>query len=182
MNWILPGTVIQSKKEDAIYIENQFAAMFMGGGILLGQVCNITGLEPYTVQNWVKRGFLAPPESKHYNLNQLCRIININMLKKTLLMEQIVGLLGYINGSLVDTSDDIIDDSKLYFLFVKLAASKPSLRDPSEADASIEELLQDYAEPLPGAKERVFKVLKVMLTAWVAARLHDAANKMVESL
>ena len=182
MNWTLPGTVIQIKKSDAANIETQIAAMFMGGGILLGQVCTITGLEPYTVQNWVKRGFLPPPEQKHYNLNQLCRIININMLKRTLLMEQIVGLLGYINGSLTDTSDDIIDDSQLYFLFVKLAASKPSLRDPNDADSSIEELLQDYAEPVPGAKERVAKVLKVMLTAWVAARLHDAANRMTAEL
>lgn len=182
MNWILPGTVHITKREDAVHIENQFQAMFLGGGVVLSQVSAITGLEPYTVQNWVKRGFLSPPEHKRYNINQLCRIININMLKKTLLMEQIVGLLGYINGSLTDTSDDIIDDSQLYFLFVKLAASKPSLRDPSEADASIEALLQDYIEPVPGAKERVAKVLKVMLTAWVAARLHESANKMVEAL
>lgn len=182
MNWILPGTVHITKREDAVNIENQFQAMFLGGGVVLSQVSTITGLEPYTVQNWVKRGFLPPPEHKRYNLNQLCRIININMLKRTLLMEQIVALIGYINGSLTDTSDDIIDDSQLYFLFVKLAASKPSLRDPNDADSSIEELLQDYAEPVPGAKERVAKVLKVMLTAWVAARLHESANKMVEAL
>lgn len=182
MKWILPGTILTADREEAKYIENQFIAMFMGGGITLSQVCGITGLESYTVQNWVKRGFLPPPEHKRYNLNQLCRIININMLKRTLLMEQIVALIGYINGSLADTSDDTIDDSRLYFLFVKLAASKPSLRDPNDADSSIEELLQDYAEPVPGAKERVAKVLKVMLTAWVAARLHESANKMVEAL
>ena len=115
-------------------------------------------------------------------MTQLCRIININMLKRTLLMEQIVGLLAYINGSLVDTSDDIIDDSQLYFMFVKLAASKPSLRDPSEADASIDALLQDYEEPMPGAKERVAKVLRIMLTAWAAARLHDAASRLAGEL
>ena len=182
MKWTLPGTVLTRDREEAKYIENQFTAMFMGGGIALSQVCGLTGLEPYMVQNWVKRGFLPPPEHKRYNLNQLCRIININMLKRTLLMEQIVALIGYINGSLADTSDDTIDDSRLYFLFVKLAASKPSLRDPNDADSSIEELLQDYAEPVPGAKERVAKVLKVMLTAWVAARLHESANKMVEAL
>ena len=119
---------------------------------------------------------------QYYNLNQLCRIIIINMLKRTLLMEQIVGLLGYINGSLVDTSDDIIDDSKLYFMFVKLAATAPSLRDPSEGDAAIAKVLGDYAEPIPGAKERVGKVLRIMLTAWAAARLHDAASRMAEEL
>ena len=182
MKWTLPGTVLTRDHEEAKYIENQFTAMFLGGGIALSQVCGITGLEPYTVQNWVKRGFLTAPDHKRYNINQLCRIININMLKRTLLMEQIVGLLSYINGKLGDTSDDLIDDSRLYFMFVKLAAAKPSLRDPSEADSAIEVLLKDYAEPVEGAKERVAKVLKVMLTAWVAARLHESANKMVEAL
>ena len=182
MTWTLPGTVIQIEKAEAKNIEQGLNAMFLGGGIVLSQICNITGLEAYTVQNWVKRGFLPPPEQKHYNINQLCRIININMLKRTLLMEQIVGLLGYINGSLVDTSDDIIDDSKLYFMFVRLAATAPSLRDPSEGDAAIEAVLKDYAEPVPGAKDRVAKVLRIMLTAWAAARLHDAANLLVAEL
>ena len=172
MNWRLPGTILSIDRADAPFIEKQFSSMFLGGGIVLSQVAGITGLEPYTIQNWVKRGFLPPPDHKRYNLNQLCRIININLLKRTLLMEQICGLLGYINSSLFDTSDDIIDDSQLYFLFVKLAATAPSLRDTDEADASIDTLLQDYQEPFPGAKERVAKVMKVMLVAWVASKLH----------
>lgn len=182
MHWRLPGTILSIDRADAATIEKQFSSMFLGGGIVLSQVAGITGLEPYTIQNWVKRGFLPPPDHKRYNINQLCRIININLLKRSLLMEQIVGLLSYINGSLSDTSDDIIDDSQLYFLFVKLAASAPSLRDPNEANASIEALLQDYQEPIPGAKERVAKVMKVMITAWAAARLHDAANRMAAEL
>ena len=182
MHWRLPGTILSIDRADAATIEKQFSSMFLGGGIVLSQVAGITGLEPYTIQNWVKRGFLPPPDHKRYNINQLCRIININLLKRSLLMEQIVGLLSYINGSLSDTSDDIIDDSQLYFLFVKLAASAPSLRDPNEANASIEALLQDYQEPIPGAKERVAKVMKVMITAWGAARLHDAANRMAAEL
>ena len=168
--WTIPGTVLLADRAEATHIPQQLEALFFGGGITLSQVTSITGLEAYTVQNWVKRGFLPPPEQKHYNINQLCRIININMLKRTLLMEQIVGLLGYINGSLVDTSDDIIDDSKLYFMFVRLAATAPSLRDPNEGDAAIAEVLKDYAEPVPGAKDRVAKVLRIMLTAWAAAQ------------
>ena len=182
MNWRLPGTILSIDRADAPFIEKQFSSMFLGGGIVLSQVAGITGLEPYTIQNWVKRGFLPPPDHKRYNLNQLCRIININLLKRTLLMEQICGLLGYINGHLDDASDDIIDDSQLYFLFVKLAATAPSLRDTDEADASIDSLLQDYQEPFPGAKERVAKVMKVMLVAWVASKLHEAAEKMVAAL
>ena len=82
MNWTIPGTVLTAKRTDAHLIEQQFTAMFLGGGIVLSQVSGVTGLEPYTVQNWVKREFLPPPEHKRYNMNQLCRVITINMLKK----------------------------------------------------------------------------------------------------
>ena len=93
MEWIIPGTVLPAKKDDAAFIENQFNSMFLGGGMVLSQVAGITGLEPYTVQNWVKRGLLPPPERKKYTLEQRCRIININMLKNVLPMERICGML-----------------------------------------------------------------------------------------
>ncbi len=182
MNWTLPGTVLSAKREDAQFIEQQFSSMFFGGGIVLSQVAAITGLEAYTVQNWVKREFLPPPQHKRYHLNQLCRIITINMLKKVLLMEQICGLLTYINGDLDDDSDDLIDDSHLYFMFVKLASNFATMQNPAGRDAAIEKALSDYREPVPGAKLRVEKVLRIMLTAWAAAQLHDAAEKMVLEL
>ena len=107
MNWTIPGTVLQAPRQEAERIEDVFSSMFLAGGIVLSQVSAITGLEPYTVQNWVKRGFLVPPVRKRYTLRQLCRIININMLKAALPMEEICGLLGYINGHLNDESDDL---------------------------------------------------------------------------
>ena len=71
MNWTIPGTTLTGLREDAGYIDRQFGAMFLAGGISLGQVANISGLEPYTIQNWVKRGFLTSPEHKKYSLRQL---------------------------------------------------------------------------------------------------------------
>lgn len=182
MEWIIPGTVLTAKKDDAVYIENQFNSMFLGGGMVLSQVAGITGLEPYTVQNWVKRGFLPPPERKKYTLGQLCRIININMLKNVLPMERICGMLSYINGHLDDESDDIIDDSKLYFMFVRLAAHYRVMQNPEGRDAQIEKELENYVEPVPGAKERVKKVLCIMLTAWASAQLQSAAEKMLNEI
>jgi DNA-binding transcriptional MerR regulator len=182
MNWTLPGTVLTANREDVQFIENQFASMFFGGGMVLSQVAGITGLEPYTVQNWVKRELLPPPDHKRYNLNQLCRIININMLKNVLPMERICGLLTYINGDLDDASDDIIDDAKLYFMFVKLAAGFSNMHNPTGRDAAIDVVLSDYAEPVPGAKARVEKVLRIMLTAWAAAQLQQNAEKMLQEL
>ena len=182
MKWILPGTVMEARREEADRLESQFSAMFLAGGMVLSQVASITGLEPYTVQNWVKRGFLPAPERKRYSMNQVCRIININMLKSVLPMERICGLLGYINGKLDDEGDDIIDDAQLYFLFVRLAAQVRQRNDPARRDELIAQVMTDYSEPVPGAKMRIEKALRVMLTAWVAARIRQEAEKMLEEL
>jgi len=182
MNWTIPGTVLQIRREDANHIEDIFSSMFLAGGIVLGQVASITGLEPYTIQNWVKRGFLPSPENRHYSVNQLCRIIHINMLKSVLSLETICGLLEYINGKLDEEADDIIDDAALYFLFVKLAARAKQLDNPSAWEDALEEALSEYHEPVPGAKERVEKALRVMMTAWIAARMRQAAEKLIEEL
>lgn len=182
MDWILPGTVISSKMEDAPHIEQQIRSMFLGGGIMLGQISAVTGLEAYDVQNWVKRGFLPPPEGRRYSMNQLCRILNINMLKKVLSMEQICGLLGYVNGHLDDDSDDIIDDSQLYFMFVRLAAHYRTMQNATGRDAILDAELEGYTERIPGAKERVKKALSVMLTAWASAQLMAATQKMIAEL
>ena len=180
MEWFIPGTVL--KADRAAAVDQQFSAMFLGGGIVLSQVTAITGLEAYAVQNWVKRGFLSPPERKHYSLEQLCRIITINMLKNVLPMERIVGLLSYINGDLDDESDDIIDDAVLYFMFVRLAAQSRMMNTPQGRDECIAKELADYREPVPGAKERVAKVLTIMLTAWASAQLRLAAEQMLQEL
>ena len=182
MEWTLPGTTLTLNREDACHAEKLFGGMFIAGGMVLSQVVSITGLESYTVQNWVKRGLLTPPNNKRYSCNQLCRIININMLKGILPMECIVGLLAYVNGKLDDASDDIIDDSRLYFLFVKLAANARQLEDPAALEQALEEGLSDYDEPVPGAKARVEKALRIMLTAWVAASIRSRAEKMLEEL
>ena len=182
MKWTIPGTVLPADVSGAENIEEKFSAMFFGGGMVLSQVAAVTGLEPYTVQNWVKRGFLTKPIGKKYTLRQLCRIININMLKSALPMEEICRLISYVNGQLDDESDDLIDDSRLYFLFIRLAAKQGSLHNFESLDACLTEVLADYQEPVPGARERVKQVLKVMLTAWGAGMLRQQACSMAARL
>ena len=182
MQWNLPGTTLVVSTQDMTLAEERLRAMFLAGGIALSQVASITGLEPYTVQNWVKRGFLASPQNKRYTLRQLCRILNINMLKDALAMEQICGLLSYINGHMDDESDDMIDDAQLYFMFVRLAMHHRKMNDPAGRDQYLQEILEDYREPVPGAKARVEQVLRIMLTAWAAAQLRQTAEKMVKEL
>ena len=60
----LPGTTIAvdwNKPEEA---ETLLNSLFLAGGLMLSQVASLTGLEPYVIQNWVRRGFVAPPERK----------------------------------------------------------------------------------------------------------------------
>ena len=182
MDWTVPGTVLRLPREDAEHIKEQFSALFLAGGIVLSQISGITGLAPYDVQNWVKRGFLSPPEKKRYSLRQLCRILNINTLKSILPMEQICGLLSHVNGQLDDESDDMIDDATLYFLFVRLAANAKELYRREDRDALLDQALEDYEEPIPGAKERVKQVLRIMLTAWLAARMRQETERMLAQL
>lgn len=182
MNWTLPGTTITAHREDADKTRQQFDALFLAGGLTLSQVSSITGLESYAVQNWVKRGFLTPPKAKRYDQEQVCRIILINTLKGTLALEQITRMLSYVNGNLADDSDDLIDDAVLYFMFVRLAARARHIGGTEQWDEAVESVLTDYREPVPGAKERVRKVLRTMLTAWVANRLRMETEEMLKSL
>ena len=182
MNWTIPGTTLQGLRENAGVIPAQFEALFLGGGITLSQVTSITGLDPYMIQNWVKRGFLSKPEQKRYSLNQLCRIITISMLKGVMPLERICGMLRYVNGQLDDESDDLIDDAALYFLFLRLAARAREFDTPDHWNRAIEATLADYEEPAPGARNRVAQVLRVMLTAWVAARMAQEADNMLTAL
>ena len=182
MTWMIPGTVLSADRGEAEQIPHQLEALFFGGGITLSQVTAITGLEAYTVQNWVKRKFVTSPVAKRYNLRQLCRILNINMLRNVLSIEQICSLLSFVNGTLGDESDDLIDDSQLYFMFVRLAARMKELYDPQTAEEMLDNYLQSYQEPIPGARERVRKVLRVMLTAWLAARITLSAHQMLDEL
>ena len=178
VEWILPGTVLSVDADRPQAAEEVFSSLFLAGGLVLSQVTQVTGLEPYIIQNWVRRGFLAPPKQRKYTRRQLSRILMINALKSTLSIEQICKLLSYINGALDDEGDDTIDDTELYGAFVLVAGSvqKHDLTLESEMNRLIADGLKDYKEPIPGAKERIEQALRIMITAWRAAQLQTKAQ------
>ena len=182
MQWTIPGTTLTGKRSDADRTPELFQTMFLAGGMTLSQVSSITGLEAHTIQNWVKRGFLPSPVNKRYNMEQLCRIVNINILKGTMPLEQITKLMAYLNGNLADESDDLVDDTMLYFFFVRLAARARYIGGQQTWDDALTEVTASYAEPVPGAREKLIKVLKIMLTAWVAGYIKNEAEKMIAEL
>ena len=184
MEWTLPGTVLSVDADRPQAAEEVFSSLFLAGGLVLSQVTQVTGLEPYIIQNWVRRGFLAPPKQRKYTRRQLSRILMINALKSTLSIEQICKLLSYINGALDDEGDDTIDDTELYGAFVLVAGSvrKHGLTSESEMNRLIADGLKDYKESIPGAKERIKQALRIMITAWRAAQLQTKAQSMMNAL
>ena len=182
MNWKIPGTTLEAERSNADRTVDLFRSMFLAGGLTLSQVASITGLENHTIQNWVKRGFLPPPQNKRYNMEQLCRILNINLLKGNMPLEQIIKLMAYLNGDLADESDDLVDDTMLYFMFVSLASRARHIGGTENWDEALEQITADYVEPVPGAREKLYKVLKIMLTTWIANLVKAAADRMMEEL
>ena len=182
MMWTIPGTTLTGSRGEADGIARQFQSMFLAGGLTLSQVATITGLESYAIQNWVKRGFLTPPKNKRYDMEQLCRIITINLLRGGLSIEQACALMRYVNGNLADESDDLIDDAVLYFMFVRLAARARHIGGSQNWEDALLEATAEYHEPVPGARERVIRVLRIMLTVWVSNMLRLEAERQLKEL
>lgn len=179
----LPGTTIEVDVSDAKLARDILDNAFICGGLMMSQVARMTGLEPYMIQNWVKRGFLSPPVQKMYSKRQFCRIAIINMLREALQIDKIAGLLSYINGRLNDESDDIIDDSDLYLYYVAAICSlERPVADEEYIIRHIERVVGDFSEPFPGAKKRLIKVLAVMMNAHHAAVLRKRAEDILATL
>ena len=97
-------------------------------------------------------------------------------------LERICSLLSFVNGQLDSEQDDMIDDSDLYFIFVGLASKAKELYRAEDREALLDKALADYCEPVPGAKARVKETLRIMLTAWLAARMTQEAERMLQQL
>ncbi len=182
MEWTIPGTVLTGPREDVEHSIRQIEGMFLSGGMIRSQMASVSGVEAHDIQNWVKRGFLSSPVNKRYSINQFCRIVIINMLRTAMPMEQICSLLGYVNGKLDDESDDLIDDTVLYFMFLRLASRARHIGGRNNWEAALTDILRDYAEPIPGAKERIDQVLRIMLTAWIGVQTIRRAGQMLAEL
>ena len=182
----LPGTTIELSLESSDSARELLGSIFMAGGLVLSQVSGLTGLEPYIIQNWIKRGFLSPPVHKKYSKRQFCRIAIINMLRDVIQIEKITSLLSYINGRLDDESDDIIDDSELYCYYIVAVHGVDDQPAAESMDVrvknSVENAVKGFEEPFPGAKRRLIKTLAVMVYAHYAALMRSSAEDILNSL
>ena len=178
----LPGTLIETGKLTEGDSKRIFDNIFSCGGLMLSQVCNMTGLEAYTVQNWVKRRFVSSPKGRMYDVDQFSRLVIINMLKQSLQLDSIERLLTYINGDLDDRTDDVITDSELYHLFVSLLISHDGISDLDNIDDLARDVTAVYKEPVEGARARLCRVLVIMAQSYYSSELKRRAEMMMYEL
>ncbi len=174
-----PGTIIPVSEMGLLN-----GIFLVTSGITLSQVCEITGLENGTIQNWIKRGFVNPPVNRKYSRNQVARIILINMLRDTFTIDRIAKLLSYINGDLLDRSDDIMDDSDIYQCLcdILISVQQKERIETDSMPAIINEQLKTYMEPYPGAKDRLNLALQAMICAYRSATFKRYANQLTENI
>ena len=180
---VLPETTIEVSRLEKCISKTMFDGIFAAGGITLSQVSVMTGLETYLIQNWVKRGFVSSPQKRQYSKNQFARIVIINMLRESLQLDKICGLLQYINGVLDDESDDIISDSELYHMYADMiACGGMSVLDSETVESAAVKACEEYEEKQAGAKKRIIKILQVMAYAHFASLSRKAAEEILARL
>ena len=183
MSTTFPGTTIEVSKIEKGCSRQLFDGIFATGGITLSQVSIMTGLEPYIIQNWVKRGFVEPPKKRVYSRGQFARAVIINMLKEALKLEDICSLIHAIGGDTPDTSDDLILDEELYHSYVDLLSKDGiNLSDPASVMAAATAAAEEIVERIPDSRKKLSQILQVMLYAHSASRLRVCAEDMLGAL
>ena len=175
----IPGTNIAYSDSDNAF--SVFRPMIeITGGLSLGQICTITGLQSSTIQNWVKRGFVPHPENKKYYERHLSRILLISALRDCLDIDEIGELMKLINGDTDDESDDIISESRLFDYF---CIAVKNMEQQSLSDDYISEKLEAI---LQGEevfyKEKLFKALKVMVYGYIVGVCLGRIDKNMDAL
>lgn len=173
---LVPGTVLPYTGNEGMFSIFR-PTIELTNGLTLGQVCSITGLETSTVQNWVKRGFVAHPRQKKYYSRQLARILLISALRDCMKIEQIGELMSMVNGDPDDESDDIISEEQLYdYLCDAIGKMDVHSFSKAEAETVIDKITSDYIGPDDGAKERLKLALMTMVHAYLSGKLKQEAD------
>lgn len=179
----IPGTIIPETDEvsNACFLSGIFAAT---SSLMLSQIREMTGLDASALQNWVKRGWVSPPKKRRYNVDQVARILIINMLREAFQLEKIAFLLSYVNGSVLDRADDIIPESKLYeyICVVTERYSGKSINDTNGLSECIADVIKDYDEKLEGASARLQRALEIIVIAYRSVQVKKRAERLLDDI
>lgn len=173
-----PGMTVEVLKLQKGDSRRLFDGVFAAGGITLSQVSVMTGLEPYQIQNWVKRGFVTSPVKRMYSKKQFARIVIINMLRESLQIEKICELIKIIAGKPGDESDDLISDDELYHQYVDmLAEAEVNPLDDASVTAAAMQAASRCEERIPNTKKRLQHIFTVMVYAHAASELRRKSDE-----
>ncbi|WP_028510351.1 DUF1836 domain-containing protein [Ruminococcus sp. NK3A76] len=191
MNSHVPGTVLPLTDwaRDRISQGQAFDALISPilsatGGVTLSQLARFTGLEGSTIQNWIKRGWVASNKNKKYTEKQVARILLINVLRAAMKLEDIVKLMEYINGEVEDESDDILHDKDLFDLLCSAVLrldETEGMRIDGENVMKISDSM--ISEDFKGeVRDKLQKALAIMLLAYRSAILKNEAYRLYSEI
>lgn len=183
----IPGTRLHRSEMGGVTgMEFLSKVFFISNGVMLSQIRDVSGIDGSTLQNWTKRGWVANAKCKKYDINQFAHILIINMLRSCMQLDKIAYLIQYINGSVEDRSDDIIEDSVLYDYICRIldALMLHETCSLGSIKGEIAKITADYKEPVPGARERLSGALEIIVVAYYASlikrRSDNLLNEMLE--
>lgn len=160
-----------------------FDGIFAAGGITLSQISIMTGLEPYQIQNWVKRGFVSSPQRRLYSRAQFARIAIINMLRDSLQLEKICNLIRLIDEASKVEGEAIIQDEALYHRYVDMLADNSiNISDPQSIIGAATKVSLDSGLVSASAQRRMIAALQIMFCAHAASNLRLSAESLLCSL
>ena len=149
---------------------------------MLSQIREISGIDGSTLQNWTKRGWVSNAHNKRYNIDQLARILIINMMRDSMQLERIAQLLTYVNGRAGDKSDDIIPESELYDYLCRVIDElvREDLPSTESVRALIKRITANYEERTGGARRRLENACEIIIFAYYATLVRQKANNLFD--
>lgn len=178
----IPGTRLnRDKMNGATGLDFLDKVFFITDKIMLAQIKEITGIDGTTLQNWLKRGWVGSPDKRSYTMEHLARILLINMMRDTMQLSRIIFVLEYINGK--NAEDAIISESRLYGYVCKaIDVFAIRGRSASSEDEIISQILEDYEEPVSGAKRRLAVGIKIIAITYYSTVIKAEAEDIIDSL
>lgn len=180
---MIPGTLMDKVKMGNVtgmeFLEKIF---YITDGIMLSQIRALSGIDGSTLQNWTKRGWVSNAHNKRYDINQLSRILIINMMRESMQLERIAQLLTYVNGRAGDAPTTSYPSRSCT---ITSAASLMSLcattRDTLNVRELVKKTLADYEERCAGARHRLEVACEIIVLAYFATLVRQKANSLFDS-
>lgn len=172
---------LEPKQKALPYLE--LDSMMLSQVVEVAKRVSQNDINPTHIQNWVRRKYVPNPQKKKYHREQVANILLINDLRNILPLEEVSRLLGFVNESLLDTSDDRINPTKLYRYYSEIF-------DRSQLDwqKSLQGLEKEAEETIAGEalaeedREKVASTL-VILNLLARANLYkQIAERWLDSI